>query len=81
MRAIREFDSIRLTAPLEGADVFDASRVFPLPVSARGTVVDMLGNRGAYEVEFLVRPDPMKPEYFFSVQIPVEQGQCELVED
>lgn len=31
----------------------------------------------AFEVEFLIYPDPKAPDYFISVQIPVEANQCE----
>lgn len=80
MRAIREFDMIRLTVPLEGPEVF-TGRIYPLPAGTEGAVVDMLGNQGAYEVEFLLSPDQAGPDSFISVQIPVEAYQCELVEE
>jgi hypothetical protein len=72
--AIRELDVIRTTMPLEGPDVFDDARVYPLPVGSRGTVVYVYGNGAAFEVEFLVGHS----DSFVSVQIPVESSQCEL---
>ena len=79
-KAIKEFDTISLTVPLEGEDVFDSTRILQLPVGTRGTVVDMLGDHDAYEVEFLIR-EWADPDDFTSVQIPVEVDQCERVDD
>lgn len=75
MASIRELDIIRTTVPLEGADVFDETRVYPLPAGSTGTVVCDFGS--AYEVEFLVR---LAQGADASVQITVEGDQCELAQ-
>lgn len=75
---IEELDTIRLTVPLEGPDVFDDKAIYKLPVGAEGTVMHVFWGGDAFEVEFLVYPDPANPEDFVSVQIPVEAAQCEL---
>lgn len=74
-QAIKELDRITLTVPLEGADVFDDTRVFQLPVGSEGTVMLAFGNE-AYEVEFIVRPNPTDPEDWYSVEIVVKADQC-----
>ena len=74
---IEEFDVIRLTVPLKGADVFDDKAIYQLPVGSEGTVVHIFGDGVAFEVEFLLFPDPARPDDFISVQIPVEASQCE----
>jgi len=78
MSTIEELDVIRLTVPMEGADVFDKARVIPLPVGSEGTVVHVFGAGAAFETEFLVFDNPADPEDYTSVQIAVEAAQCEL---
>ncbi|WP_165078080.1 MULTISPECIES: DUF4926 domain-containing protein [unclassified Desulfovibrio] len=74
---IEEFDVIRLTVPLEGPDVFDDKAIYQLPVGSEGTVVYIFGGGDAFEVEFLIYPDPANHDDFVSVQIPVRADQCE----
>lgn len=76
---IGEFDVIRLTVPLKGADVFDEKAIYQLPVGSEGTVVHIFGDGAAFEVEFLLFPDPTNHDDFVSVQIPVEAHQCEIL--
>ena len=75
---IHQFDVIRLTVPLKGSDVFDDKAVYKLPVGTEGTAVDVYGDGAAFEVEFLLFPDPADHDHFVSVQITVEAYQCEL---
>lgn len=77
-RKIEEFDVIRLTVPLEGPNVFDDKDIYKLPIGKTGTVVHVFQGGKGFEVEFLIYPDPKDPDYFVSVQIPVEANQCEL---
>ena len=77
MPEIEEFATIRLTVPLKGADVFDDKAIYQLPVGSEGTVVHIFGDGVAFEVEFLIFPDPARPDDFISVQINVEASQCE----
>lgn len=74
---IEELDTIRLTVPLEGPDVFDDKAIYQLPVGTKGTVMHVFWGGDAFEVEFLVYPDPTRPEDFVSVEIPVRADQCE----
>ncbi len=76
---ITELATIRTTVPLKGADVFDDTLVFDLPAGSEGTVVYVFADEKAFEVEFLVWPEPDKKDAFHSVQIPVERDQCELL--
>lgn len=74
---IEEFDTIRLTVPLKGSDVFDDKAIYTLPVGSEGTVVYIFRGGDAFEVEFLIYPDPANHDDFVSVQIPVRADQCE----
>lgn len=76
---IKELDEIKLTVPLEGADVFDEKAVYQLPAGTEGTVVYVFGNGEAFEVEFLIWPEPEKMGEFISVEIVVRSDQCEPV--
>lgn len=76
---IEELDTIRLTVPLEGPDVFDDKAIYTLPVGTEGTVMHVFWDGAAFEVEFLLFPDPTNHDDFISVQIPVEAHQCELL--
>ena len=78
-KGIKEFDSIRLTVALEGADVFNDSRIFPLPIGTEGAVVHIFGGYDAFEVEFHIH-ETADPEDITYVQIPVRLDQCEPVE-
>ncbi|MDE6735436.1 MAG: DUF4926 domain-containing protein [Desulfovibrio sp.] len=75
---IEDLDVIRLTVPLKGSDVFDDKAVYKLPVGTEGTVVHVFGDGAAFEVEFILFPEPEDHDHFVSVQIPVEAYQCEL---
>ena len=75
---IGDLDGIRLTVPLKGSDVFDDKAVYKLPVGTEGTVVHVFGDGAAFEVEFILFPEPEDHDHFVSVQIPVEAYQCEL---
>lgn len=75
---VEEFDTIRLTVPLEGPDVFDDKAIYQLPVGTEGTVVHVFWGGDAFEVEFVLYPDPADHDDFVSVQIPVRADQCEL---
>ena len=75
---IEELDRIRLTVPLEGPDVFDDNAIYQLPVGTEGTVMHVFLGGDAFEVEFVIFPDPANHDAYVSVEIPVEADQCEL---
>lgn len=75
---INELDVISIKEPLEGPDVFDDSRILPLPAGTQGTVVYVHQEGRAFEVEFLIFDNPADPEDFTSVMISVPAEQCEL---
>ncbi len=74
---IEELDTIRLTVPLEGPNVFDDKDIYQLPVGTKGTVMHIFWSGEAFEVEFVLFPNPANHKDFVSVQIPVRADQCE----
>jgi len=50
----QEFQSVRITSPMQGEDVFDHSVIHQLPAGQRGTIVEVHGDGVAFEVEFIL---------------------------
>lgn len=61
MATYHELQLVRLTSPHRSADVYSGGPVHDIPAGSVGTIIDLLGDQGAYEVEFELRPPVFGP--------------------